>query len=185
MALGRQRDHEKRWSLLQTRRWRQVVLSLVKRRRENSSVHVLSALQKYGEHKREYDRQLQRVRHISQSDFFFNFNSISDSDCVFMFRFRKCDVVRMVQALAWPDAVTFTKRNRYSTNPILSTCIILRRLASPTRWRDMELTFGKRSSQLSEIFWEALERFLTARKILTVGEMDDNFIATVHKCTHQ
>lgn len=33
-------------------------------------------------------------------------------------------------------------------------CIVLRRLSTPCRYRDIEVTFGKHASALSEIFWE-------------------------------
>ena len=65
MVLGSQRDYAKRWPLLKKKRWSLVVLSLVKRRRENSSVHFLSALQKYDEHKREHDKKIGHVQNNS------------------------------------------------------------------------------------------------------------------------
>ena len=36
----------------------------------------------------------------------------------------------------------------------------MRRLASHTRWSDLELVFGKSYSALSEIFWETVKNFV-------------------------
>eukprot|EP00171_Calliarthron_tuberculosum_P005259 IDg5259t1 len=102
---------------------------------------------------------------VSTSSFDFNFNAFSEGESLHQFRFRKEDVLRMCEAVAWPSSRTHTERNRYSVSPLLATCVLLRRLASPTRWRDVEVMFGKPAEHLSEIFWEALERFMDVRDL--------------------
>lgn len=54
--------------------------------------------------------------------------------------------------------------------------VLLRRFASPCRWSDVELLFGKPASLLSEIFWETLERFLEIRGDLLTGYMNIEFL---------
>jgi hypothetical protein len=93
----------------------------------------------------------------------FNFNIFGDADSLKLFRFETKHVVEISRLLGWPLNRTHTTRNRYDTCPIMSTCIVLRPLQTPTRWYDMEILFGKHASHLSEIFLEALEEFLDKR----------------------
>jgi len=102
----------------------------------------------------EHHRCVRRSLSISQPDFNFNFNRFSDSECVNHFRFDKENVLRIATDVSWPQDWKKTRRNRYSTNTILSTCIVLKRYSMPSRWVDLEDMFGKHASQLSEIFWE-------------------------------
>ena len=46
----------------------------------------------------DYGSHLRRTRTISLYDFTFNFNFVTDPDCVFNFRFAKQDVGRIVKA---------------------------------------------------------------------------------------
>jgi hypothetical protein len=80
-------------------------------------------------------------------------------------------------AIAWPAHRFASTRNRYSVTPLLATCIVLRRLSTPCRWRDLEPLFGKHTSQLSEIFWECIENFLSIRENLITGELHRGFLA--------
>ena len=91
------------------------------------------------------------------------------------FRLVKADVIRMIAAVAWPVQKPCTSRNRYRTTPILATCIVLRRLACPPRWVDLELMFGKRRPHLSGIYWEALETMRQAYKQL-MTTVDSAFV---------
>ena len=86
--------------------------------------------------------------------------------------------MRLVAVMGWPSSRTCTRRNRYSCNPLIATCVILRRLAAPARWSDLEELFGKHASQLSEIFWEGLECLLNAREHLLTGPICPNFMGT-------
>jgi len=52
---------------------------------------------------------------------------------------------------------------------------VLRRLASATRWADLEVMFGLRQSQLSEIFWEGLFKFLGKRAHLIMEDVCKGF----------
>ena len=53
---------------------------------------------------------------------------------------------------------------------------MLRRLATPARWRDLEELFGKHGPQLSEIFWEALEHFIDVDEHLITSSISADFI---------
>jgi hypothetical protein len=72
-------------------------------------------------------------------------------------------VVEISRLLGWPPNRTHTLRNRYASCPMLSMCVVLRRLQTPARWYDMEILFGKHASHPSEIFLEALEEFVDKR----------------------
>lgn len=110
-------------------------------------------------------------------NFTFNFNSFLDLDCLVKFRFTKRDIIRLLPVFSWPETQTHTRRNRYSVTPILVCCIILRRLATPTRWVDCERMFGKWKSHLSEIFWEGIECLVKERMHLITSSIDKDFMA--------
>ena len=93
---------------------------------------MLVAYNAFGERK-EVELLLDRRRRISSSAFNFNFNGLTDGDALLHFRFRKQDIIRMIDAVAWPSDKRATTRNRFSVTPLLETCVILRRLASPAR----------------------------------------------------
>jgi hypothetical protein len=50
-------------------------------------------------------------------------------------------------------------QKRYLVDPVEATAIMLRRLATASRWVDVESEFGHHRSALSEIFYHALELF--------------------------
>ena len=120
---------------------------------------------------RERGPHLARRNRISTSQFVYNFNLFSESDALLYFRFKKADVTKTINAVAWPSDKTRTHCNRFLVTPILATCIILRRLASPGRWWDLERFVGKYASQMSEFFWEGIEHLLQAREDLIKGPM--------------
>ena len=71
------------------------------------------------------------------------------------------------------------------SSPLLVTCVVLRSLTAPARWRDMEMLFGKHGGQLSEIFWEGMESFLEARRQLILSDIDYTFFferAALYAC---
>eukprot|EP00171_Calliarthron_tuberculosum_P001560 IDg1560t1 len=82
----------------------------------------------------------------------FNLNAFSDEVCLREFRFRKQEVPIINNIVNWTTGVT--KRNRYVCEQVTATCILLRRLAYPSRWTDLEPMFGMHSSALSEVFYE-------------------------------
>lgn len=118
--------------------------------------------------------QRQRSISISSSDFSFNFNALGNEDCQFFFRFDKADVIRMSSIIGWTRSSTV--RNQYAASALLVTCIVLRKVASPERWRSSEEFFGKHMSALSEIFWEGLEELLRTRGHLICGAISPDFI---------
>ena len=119
---------------------------------------------------------LNRSNRIAASDFNFNFNRFSDKEALLKFRFRIEDIVKLVPILSWPSGKRYTSRNRYGVSPILATCIVLRRIAVPDRWEDLCLLFGKHPSQMSEIFWEAIDYFVSAQGLLILGQIPRSYI---------
>ena len=120
---------------------------------------------------RERGFHLARSNRIGMSQFTFNFNRFSESEALLYFRFKKSDVIKVITAVAWPLGNTRTHRNRFLVTPLLATCIILRRLTSPARWRDLEVFCGKHASQMSENVWEGMEHLLDAREHLIKGSI--------------
>jgi hypothetical protein len=100
---------------------------------------------------------LLQFRSLSISGASFNLNAYDDATALRNFRFRVHEIGRcMVDFMGWSPRVR-TSRNRYRCDATTATCIVLRRLATPFRWEDVELEFGMRASALSEVFWEAIE----------------------------
>ena len=154
-------------------------LGIVRRREvlpRASSAYLAISLDELLEHEMERVLMLERRIAVAQHSFSDCFNNMSDGECLRNFRFQKCDIWRMVNVVGWPSSETHTERNRYSTNPLLSTCIVLNRLSNPSRWYDVEPFFGKHSSHLSEIFWETLESFYVKRKHLILGPISRSFL---------
>lgn len=80
-------------------------------------------------------------------------------------------VIRMVQAVEWPNSKARTDLNWYLVDPILAACVFIRRLAVSTRCLDLEDFFAKRRSALSKIFSEVLEGMMAVngQRLLTTG----------------
>jgi len=98
------------------------------------------------------DIRLIRTRSIRVSFMIFNINRYSDENCFRDFRFTKTEIPMISDLIDWSGV---TQRNRYKCDPFIATCILLRRLAYPCRWADLELVFGLHASHMSEIFIEA------------------------------
>ena len=161
MALGRQRDHSYAKTVARKRRWEVAAYILMRKRRRanyNASISqvLYRALAKHQVLSSEGAKFIFKANRISLSDFSFNFNGLTQLDCLRMFRFEKDDLYKMVDCVGWPWTINTTKRNRYACDPVLVTCIIMRRISSPSRWSDLEILFGRHASQLSESFWEGL-----------------------------
>ena len=86
----------------------------------------------------------------------FNLNAWSDDASLIDFRFLPQHVALIARILDFSGSRMLTKRFRCNTSSIEATAILLRRLASPLRWRDLEELFGKSRSSLSKIYLEAL-----------------------------
>ena len=85
-------------------------------------------------------------------------------------------MIKLVNIIGWPAQARSSTRNKYQVSPLLVACVILQGMSSPGRWADMEDSFGKHVSQLSEIFWEGIEYFLDARTHLVLGAISQDFI---------
>lgn len=119
---------------------------------------------------------LDNREHNFATAFAFNFNSFSHFYCLIQFRFTKKNTLRLLPVLLQSPEKHHTKGNRYGISPILAARIILRLIASPTRWTDCERMFEKWASQLTEIFWEGIEHFVDARLYLITDPIDKQFI---------
>lgn len=89
----------------------------------------------------------------------FSLERLDDKQCLLRFRFLKRDIYRELDLWMWPVTRDVTKRRRYRTNSVESFCILTRRLATVSRWSDLEVEFGRHAAALSEIFYETLEFF--------------------------
>lgn len=136
---------------------------------------ILRAARKYIDAKSNYKNHVERCLMLKCSIFEQTFNHMSDHENLRLFRFKKRDVMRMAAVVRWDD-VPHKSINLYRTTRLLGTAVFLKRLASPFRWQDLEVLFGKHAPQLSEIFWETLECFLDKRKGLLMGELNSNFL---------
>lgn len=100
---------------------------------------------------RRAERRQRAVRQIH-----FNLNIFSTELSLRLFRFRPSELGRVSTIVSFSGV---TKRRRYRCDPITATCIMLRRLAFPCRWIDLEYTFGMSVQMMSEVFLETLEAF--------------------------
>ena len=123
------------------------------------TLHYASAARK------EVQQFYRRSRHVSATRF--NLNVYSEEQAFLSFRFRPCDNPRIAQAMSWNSGKT--KRNRYRCDPLTACCIVLRKLATPVRLADIEVEFGMRSSALSEVFWEVVQKSNTSKRHLICG----------------
>lgn len=82
---------------------------------------------------------------------------LDDQTCLRRFRFKKADIYKITDDWNWAIEQYRTKRRRYATSPVLSFCILARRLGTVSRWSDLEMEFGMFAPALNEIFYEALE----------------------------
>lgn len=103
---------------------------------------------------REVTLLLVRSRRVTAPQF--NVNSFCSSEALALFRFLPSDIGRLADLLHVEDAVAMTK---YAVTPVECLCIVVRRLASPARWVDLEELFGRSSSALCTTFffynWDA------------------------------
>ena len=120
---------------------------------------------------------LERSHRIAATDFWFHFNRFGDREASQNFRFRVEDIKKLVPIIGWPSSKSHTTRNRYSADPTIATCIILRRMAVPDRCEGLAYLFGKHPSQMSEIFWEGMEFFVQAQGHLLMGPIPQQYIA--------
>jgi hypothetical protein len=106
-------------------------------------------------------QHLARMKVLSST---FNLKSISDLQCLQRYRFTRKDVRFLADLIPWGKRLDHegrmtTFQKRYLVDPVEATAIMQRRLATASRWVDLEPEFGKHRSALSEIFYHALELF--------------------------
>lgn len=99
---------------------------------------------------------LARRRHVRSV--YFNLNIYNEEQSLKDFRFRTFEVGIIAQLIGFTGGQT--ERSEYYCDDITAACVVMRRLAAPCRWHDLETTFGLRVCALSEVFWEALETFI-------------------------
>ena len=82
----------------------------------------------------------------------------------------------MMNAVAWPSLKLRTNLNGYRVNNILAICIVLRRVATPICWVDIEKFFRKRAPALSECFWEEMEHMMDVNGYRLLTEVYSSFL---------
>jgi hypothetical protein len=87
----------------------------------------------------------------------FNINALSDQECRVRYRFTREDVGLISRLIPWELSLDEfgrmrTGRRRSCIDPVEATAIMLRRMATASRWVDVQFEFGKHSACLTEIF---------------------------------
>lgn len=160
----RQRDHTQVKSK-QRLRQNGVVIGAVSKRRHDAHTSgivnqcMIHFAQKYIEEENEQIRYSIHRERIASRGWDLFYDNLTDRAFLELFRFRRKEFERLSEVVGFQDG-THTKKNRYAVDPIFSTAIVLRRLASPARWCDLNNLFFRHSSHLSEIFWETIEHFM-------------------------
>ena len=101
----------------------------------------------------DYAKQARCTSAISTTAF--TLNAYSDLRCLQGFQFRRSEVPLIADAVGLVGKKT--SRSEYSCSSITAKCILLRRLAYPCRWIDLELDFGMHAPALSEVFWKTID----------------------------
>lgn len=83
------------------------------------------------------------------------FDSLTDSECLKYFRFRKADILKLVVLLQLPDE--YRCPNRSVVTGLQGLLILLRRLTYPNRLCELAREFGRSTSALSIIINTVLE----------------------------
>jgi len=178
MTLGRLRYHTPLAVNPRHRQWTSLSPVAMRCHRVNASApnpHLFTILWvlAVGRQAEAVERHAFRSKVISTTSFTYTFNQLTDQAWLSLLHFNRADLLRMVPVLSISTA--HTDRNRYAVTPLLSACVVLRRMAIPFRWQDLELLFGRYAPQLSEIFWEGMDGFLPERYGLLMGSLDGAF----------
>lgn len=110
---------------------------------------------------REVRVSLARRRRVQATTF--NLNVFSSVQSLSLFRFLPADVGRLADMLQVD--VVFGEPS-YRVTPVECLCIVLRRLASPARWSDLEDIFGRSVPALCTIFNATVEEILSQWGVL-------------------
>jgi hypothetical protein len=95
----------------------------------------------------------------------FNLQEWSQDGSVRNFRFRSADISQITKLLTWPvecmtaDARVRTQRKRYTFDPEEGLCIVLARLSTVGRWREMEQILFRSAGACCEIFYFVVSIF--------------------------
>jgi hypothetical protein len=107
-----------------------------------NNIIVLSELRRLEE-----QIELQRLARIKIWTSLFNINALSDLQCLQRYLFRRNDVGFIAGLIQWENGLDSegkmsTSQKHYLVDPMESTAIILRRIATPSRWIDVQIEFG-------------------------------------------
>jgi hypothetical protein len=98
--------------------------------------------------------ELQALRRKRVWASLFNLNALSDLQCLEQYRFRRNDFGLIAGLIPWEEGLDSdgrmrTSQKRYLVDPLESNAMLMRRLATPIRWIDIQMEFGKHRSALS------------------------------------
>ncbi|XP_067129952.1 uncharacterized protein [Centruroides vittatus] len=93
-----------------------------------------------------------------------NLNEMTDSDCLFYFRFSRDDLFHLHFALRLPSVIICENGSR--SLGIDALCIFLRRLVYPNRLDDISVLFGRTKSELSRFVHEILNTIYSSHSKL-------------------
>ncbi|CAM1298097.1 Uncharacterised protein r2_g751 [Pycnogonum litorale] len=96
-------------------------------------------------------------------------SSLSDAEVINLFRFKREDVVRLMELLRIPDPIIIARNGTKATN-LEGLCILLRRMAYPNWWSDLVPLFGRSVPELSLI-----SRFMVNHVAEQFGNLLTNF----------
>jgi hypothetical protein len=136
-------QREARLSTVRERRDR-ALSTLLACRKSSTALRVL-LVDDAEEDEEELRKQLARRLRLMMSSF--NLEDWSQDESVRKFRFRSADISQISKLLIWPeefmteDSRLRTQRKRYIFDPDEGLCIVLPRLSTVGRWRDMEQVF--------------------------------------------
>jgi nuclease HARBI1 len=95
----------------------------------------------------------------------FSFESLTPYKAVSRMRFEKRHIAEIARRIRWKRVTGIgqmqTGRRRYTASCTEATCILLWRLAMPSRVEDLEEHFYRSASSICELFYEALECLLS------------------------
>jgi hypothetical protein len=96
-------------------------------------------------------RRLLRPERLTIPNSRLDFNSLSDADCNFTFRFTLHEIKLLADALDVPGTVIAPDRSRAADFEVVA--IALARLAFPSRWGGLVRLFGRSERSLSSLYW--------------------------------
>lgn len=127
----------------------------------DSDIVTLRLIKKVRRAKKDIKCLLWRRQHLQTSNF--NFNRFSTLECLRHFRFRPNEI-GIISGLVQFSGVT--KEKKYTCDPFIATCIMLKRISFPCRWYDLEEFFFEDDSKISEIYWNSVKSFFNLNRHL-------------------